>query len=156
MAYIAGYNEANWETVDKLTEKDQKITKAIVEQFDSSNERKLRELQNKCMETTGNFAKDMVRAISQRYTYPQLHDIMLISFFDPQWQLQLPKWAVSKRISGREVAEHEYNIKRRVVDLVKSLSPIEDELSKLPQSTSGPNGVSSTTDRMTGTALQQP
>ena len=43
MAYIASYDEANTGTLEMLTEREQKITKAIVTQFDNENGRKLRE-----------------------------------------------------------------------------------------------------------------
>jgi hypothetical protein len=40
-----------------------------VEQYDSNQARKFQELHGKCDKSAGDFAKDLVRAISHRYTY---------------------------------------------------------------------------------------
>ncbi len=92
-------------------------------------------LDGKDLEVTGSFAKQLHKSIAARYTLPQLDDILLVSFFDPHWQLQLPKWAVSKRITTREILDLERRVKREVVNLALYTTPIENALKTLPTST---------------------
>lgn len=85
-----------------MSDKDRKITKAVVEAYDKSKKKVMDLLDFKDLELTGQFAKALHRSIKDRYTLAQLTDILFVSFFDPMWQSDLPKWAISRRMSNKE------------------------------------------------------
>jgi hypothetical protein len=68
MAYIASYNSACEDLLFGIPERDQKITKAVVKQYDTSKDRIFRQLAEKDMDMTGEFASSLHRAVASRYT----------------------------------------------------------------------------------------
>lgn len=59
-----------------------------------------------------------------------MEDILVVSFFDPHWMLDMPKWSLTSRTTNREMFEIRKQTQRAVVDMVKACAPLETQLKK--------------------------